>query len=90
MDNKTKNINMVVPYSKGLSESFKSICNIAVVQVYLKGDNTIKDQLVAPKDKDNTANKGRSYTGISVTIQGALWSTLVRQVGPFGTETRNI
>ena len=28
------------------------------VQVHIKGSNTIKDLLVAPKDKDTITNKG--------------------------------
>ena len=49
---------MVVPYSKGHTESFKTICNKVGVQVHFKGGNTIKDQLVGSKDKDNITNKG--------------------------------
>ena len=57
-DNKTNNIYMVVPYSKGLSESFKRVCNTVRAQVNFKGGNTIKHLLMAPKDKDNITNKG--------------------------------
>ena len=45
--NNTKYIFIVVPYSRGLSESFKNICGKTGVQVHLKGNNTIKDLLVA-------------------------------------------
>ena len=38
-DNKTNNIYMVVPYSKGLSESFKNVCNKAGVQVHFWGQH---------------------------------------------------
>ena len=36
-DNKTNIIYMVIPYSKGLSESFRNICNKVAVQVHLMG-----------------------------------------------------
>ena len=50
----TKNhIFTVFPYSKGLSESFRNICGKAGVQVHFKGVNTVKELLVAPKDKDS-------------------------------------
>ena len=58
MDNKTKNIFIVVPYPRGLSESFKNVCGKVGVQVHFKGSNTIKDLLVAPKDKETITNKG--------------------------------
>ena len=56
--NKTKDIFIVVPYSRGLSESFKNVCVKAGIQVHFKGNNTIKDLLVAPKDRDSITNKG--------------------------------
>ena len=56
--NKTNNIYMVIPYTKGMSESFKRVCKKVGVQAYFKKGNSIKDLLVAPKDKDNNINKG--------------------------------
>ena len=49
---------MVVPSSKGLNESFISICKKVVVQVHFKESNIIKDPLVAPKDNENITSKG--------------------------------
>ena len=43
---------MVVPYSKALSESIKKACSKHGVQVSFKGRLTIKNLLMAPKDKD--------------------------------------
>ena len=43
---------LVVPYYQGLSESVKKTCNKYGVQVYFKGDVTIKNLLMAPKDQD--------------------------------------
>ena len=43
---------IIVPYQRGLSESFKKTCNNHGVQVYFKGGTTIKNLLMAPKDQD--------------------------------------
>ena len=60
-DNKSKsNIRrnyITVTYTKGLSESFKNICKKHGIQVYFRGSKTIKDLLVAPKDKDHITKK---------------------------------
>ena len=57
-NNRNCNTFVVVPYSKGLSESFRNICGNAGVQVHFKGANTVKELLLAPKDKDNIIQKG--------------------------------
>ena len=51
------NIHMVVPYQQGLSERIKNTCQKYGVQVHFKGGQTIKDLLMAPKDKDPITNK---------------------------------
>ena len=43
---------IVVPYHQELSESFKRTCKKYGIEVHLKGVHTIKDLLMAPKDKD--------------------------------------
>ena len=48
---------MVVPYFKGLSESIKKACSKHGVHVYFKGGMTIKNLLMAPKDKDPILKK---------------------------------
>ena len=48
---------ITVPYMKGLSESIKNTCKKYGIQVYFKGDKTIKDLLVAPKDKEHVTKK---------------------------------
>ena len=53
---------IVVPYTKGLTESFKTVCKKYGIQVYFKGGRTIKDLLVASKDKDHiTKESGIIY-----------------------------
>ena len=48
---------IVVPYHQGLSENFKRTCSRHCVQVHLKGGLTIKNLLMAPKDKDTIMKK---------------------------------
>ena len=48
---------MVVPYTKGLSESFKRICGKHGIQTYFRGTTTIKQTLMKPKDQDPKDNK---------------------------------
>ena len=48
---------MVVPYYQGLSESIKRTYRKYGVQVHIKGGLTIKNLLMAPKDKDPILKK---------------------------------
>ena len=48
---------MVVPYSKGIGESFKNICKKIWNTGIFQGRKTIKNLLVSPKDKDNIKKK---------------------------------
>ena len=41
-----------MPYTKGLSETFKNICSKHGIQMHFKEAKTIRDLLVTPKDKD--------------------------------------
>ena len=59
-NNRSNNINkssITVPYNKGLSESFKNIGKKYGIQVHFKSGKTLKDELVAPKDKDHITKK---------------------------------
>ena len=47
-----KRCHLVVPYTKGLCESYKTICGKYGVQMYFKGGNTLKNLLMFPKDKE--------------------------------------
>ena len=58
--NRSNNINRIsitVLYNKGLSESFKNIGKKYGIQVHLKSGKTLKDELVAPKDKNHITKK---------------------------------
>ena len=48
---------ITVPYYKGLGESVKKKCNNYGVQVYFRGGTTMKNLLMAPKDKDPMLKK---------------------------------
>ena len=52
-----QNLLMVVPYHQGLSERVKKTCKKYGVQVHFKGGQTIKNLLMAPKDKDPINSK---------------------------------
>ena len=80
---------MVVLCSKGLSESFKSVCNKVGVQDHFKGGNTIKELVVAPEDKDNITSKGGLSTDTGVNIWDIQWTNRW-DMGFLGTGTRNI
>ena len=67
---------MVVAYSKRLSESLRKACGKHRVQVYFKGDMTIKSLFVAPKDKDPILKKVESYKDINVTGWSVMRGTL--------------
>ena len=50
---------VVIPYTKGLVESFKHICGKYGIQVHFKGNTTIKQVLMKPKDQDPKEKKSR-------------------------------
>ena len=52
-----RNITLVVPYIKGTNEKFKRLCKSKGIQVHFKGTNTLRTQLVNPKDKDPKTQK---------------------------------
>ena len=52
-----KNISIVKPYIQGLGEKFYKTCNKQGIQVHFKGTNTVKQLLMAPKDKDPKLTK---------------------------------
>ena len=48
---------ITVPYNEGLSETMKNIGKRYCIQVHFKSGKTLKDELVAPKDKEHMTNK---------------------------------
>ena len=72
--NKTTIGQIVIPYTKGIAKSIKQICGKYGIQVHFKGNTTIKQILMKPKDQDPMTTKVASYTAISVTIWHAMRS----------------
>ena len=48
---------IVIPYTKGIAESIKQTCGKYGIQVYFKGNTTIKQVLMKPKDWDPKDSK---------------------------------
>ena len=46
-----------IPYTHGIRESIKKICKKYIIQTHFKGNKTIKNILVKPKDKDHLHGK---------------------------------
>ena len=44
---------VVIPYTQGIAESLKNICGKYGIQIYFKGNITIKQVLMKPKDQDH-------------------------------------
>ena len=55
--NKTTVVQVVIPYTKGIAESIRQICGKYGIQVHFKGNITIKQILMKPKDQDPKDNK---------------------------------
>ena len=83
----THNIYIVVPYTKGLSVSFKKVYDKVGAHVHFKGGNTIKDLLVATKYKDTITQKG----GVIYRFQRQVSyrNILGNQEEPLGTVLKN-
>ena len=81
---------IVVPYHQGLSENYKNICKKYGIEVHLKGGHTIKDLLMAPKDKDPLLKEVGSYIDTSVTGFIVMRSILESQQEILRRGTRNI
>ena len=43
---------IVIPYLQGLGEDIKNICSKYGIQTHFKGNRTVKQLLVRPKDQD--------------------------------------
>ena len=48
---------VVIPYTQGTAKCFKSICSKYGIQVHFKGNTTIKQLLMKPKDHDPKEKK---------------------------------
>ena len=75
---------VVIPYKQGLGDSIKKICKRYGIQTHFKGNKTIKNILVKPKDKDPLDRKSRPSTGTSVGCSFVMRNILERHPGPLG------
>ena len=73
--NKNSNTSTAVPYSKGLSESFRNMCMKVGVQVHFMGANTVKELLVAPRTRTAFITREKSSIDTDVANQGVSWNT---------------
>ena len=64
---------MVIPYTKGLSESLKNVCSKHRIQLFFRGGTTIRNLPVALKDKDPITKK-RVELFIEINVTG--WSVM--------------
>ena len=62
---KTKG-HIVIPYTQGLCESIKMICDRYGIQAHFKGGKTIKNLLVSPRTKTLWSTKVVPYIGTNV------------------------
>ena len=51
---------VVIPYTKGIAECIKHICGKYGIQVHFKGNTTLKQILMKPKDQDPKDMKNRA------------------------------
>ena len=80
---------MVIPYVQSLGETIKHTCSRYGIQTLFKGNNTLKQILVKPKDKDPKEKK----SGVIYCYQCAAIdlgkSISVKDPGPWGRGTKN-
>ena len=67
--NNSKSIHIFFPFTKGLNKGFKSVCDKWEYKCILRGD-TIRNLMVAPKDKDNITNKSEIIYRFKCTQAG--------------------
>ena len=67
--NKNYRGQVVIPYTQGTAKGFKNICGKYGIQVHFKGNTTIKQLLMKPKDQDPKEKKsGIIYSYLSTNI----------------------
>ena len=99
-----KKCHIVVPYSQGICESIKTICQKYRVQVYFKGETTLKNLLVSPKDNHTITKKssviywfkcgkiycGDEYIGESSTTFGVRYKEHLNAPSPIFEHQNNM
>ena len=78
-----------IPYVQGLCKSIKAICSKYGINTYVRGNRTIKNIPVAPKDKDPLHCKSVSCTGTDAIGLVVIRSTLENPQEDLGQDIRN-
>ena len=80
MQNTSRRPYTLVPYMKGLSETCKNICRRHGIDLHFKGNNTIRQLLVHPKDNDDILKKEWG----DIQVQCDRWDCGVEVIGESG------
>ena len=83
---------IVIPYTLSLCKSIKRICNRYGIQTHFKGNSTIKNLLVSPKDKDSMDNKiacDEEYIGESFRTLGERFKQHLKEPSPLHNHSNN-
>ena len=81
---------IIVPYTKGLSECFKNVCDKREYKFILRWGKHYQEPPGVPKDKDSITNKSGVIYSSSVPKQVSNRSSLVSWKGPLVLDSRNI
>ena len=78
---------IVIPYVQGLRESIKYTCTKYGIQTYFRGNRTIKQMLVRPKDQDPKVKSGaidcgEEYTSETCRTLGERYKEHLREPSP--------
>ena len=80
---------VVIPYVKGTAKSFKHICGKCGIKVHFKGNTTIKQILMKPKDQDPMDRKSVVIYSYQCNYITCNEEYMGRQPGPWGKDARN-
>ena len=87
---------VVIPYTQGIAESFRKMCGTHGMQTYFKGNTTINQDLIQPKDQDPKDKKsgvicsyqcgdiacGEKYKGTTSRTLGERYKEHLKQPSP--------
>ena len=94
---------VAIPYTKGIAESIKKMCGKCGIQSYFKGNTTIKQVLMKPKDQDPKDKKseviysyqcgdiacGEEYIEETSRTLGERYKELLKQPSPICANPAN-
>ena len=80
---------IVIPYIQGLCESIKKICGRYGIQTHFKGNSTIKNLLVSPKEEDPMVNKSGAMYCFQCGDPNCNDEYIGKPLGPYGKDSTN-